>query len=215
MISLRTSLQKISGSSHDASSYYCINYLNMVQLLLLLQFYFYVFCTIIFTCSAEQNYDSSPTKKFGELLALRTEFSDGMMLQLTSSVSETSKFRKMSTNTKQWVNGKTYSAINCPSKNLQAYVSFSIGYCVQNGTSSSITSASSLSNGNYNITMSVYSNSLCSGTPSTTMTKTLKQNSCPNSGNSSSEYYSITNSIPPLPAGLLSRYVRIYIIIIK
>ena len=32
------------------------------------------------------------------------------------------------------------------------------------------------------------------------------EQSCSNDGNSSSEIYSITNNIPPLPAGLLYRY---------
>ena len=129
--------------------------------------YFYGFCTIIFNCSGQLNFNSSLTKKFRELLVLRSE----MVLSIASSASmlEQSKFRQMSANSKQWTNYKMYSSKNCPSSNIVSYASFS----------SKIVG---------------------------------KTTSCSNDGDSSSEIYSITNSIPPLPAGLLQRYQLMYIL---
>jgi hypothetical protein len=186
------------------------------QLVLLLQFYFYGFCTVIYNCSGQLNFNYSPTKKFRDLLFLRSELvDDGMILPLAStstSTSEQSKFRQMSANSKQWVNAKLYSSKNCPSSNIEYYYSFSFGYCVQNGTSSYINSATALSNGNISATESFYTNAQCSGIPSEVIATTVQQ-SCSNDGDSSSEIYSITNSIPPLPAGLLSRYKLIMYIL--
>jgi hypothetical protein len=170
----------------------------MVQLVVLLQFYFYGLCSFFFNCSGKLY--SSPSKKFRDLVR-RSKF---------ASMSETSQIRKMSADSKQWLNGYDYTAINCDGT-VQAYFSSSFGYCAQNNyTSSYIISDVSLSNGNVSYTDTEYNtNSQCSGSPSQVVTGTFPQCIAPNeTGPSWASYgfYSITNSIPPLPAGLLYRY---------
>jgi hypothetical protein len=108
----------------------------------------------------------------------------------------------------QWLNVKTFSTTGCQSNSLESYQSVAVGICTQNDTSSSyINSVTALSNGNYSITESSYTGTQCSGTPLNVVTFTVRPG-CQNSDTSYSvEYYSITNSIPPLPAGLLYRYI--------
>ena len=170
----------------------------MVQLVVLLQLYLFGLCSFFFNCSG--NLFSSP--RFRDLLIRRSEF---------ASLSETSQFRKMSANSKQWFNGNDYSSNNCGGT-IQLYYSSSFGYCEQkNDTSSYIISEILLSNGNWSYTDTEYNtNSQCSGSPSQVVTGTFPE--CSNEITSfglSYGGYSITNSIPPMPAGVLYRYIII------
>ena len=92
----------------------------MVQLVVLIQFYLFCLCSFFFNCSGKLF--SSPTKRFfRDLIVRRSEF---------ASFSETSQFRKMSANSKQWLNGYEFSSHNCGGTVLY-YYSSSFGSCEQ------------------------------------------------------------------------------------
>ena len=135
---------------------------------------------------------------------------DAQSLQYTVVESSSSPLsvRKMSVQ-QQWVNAKLFSGKDCQSNAVYFYLSIATGICIQNDTSSSyISSASALPNGNFSVTQSFYSDVQCSGDPSQNETGTIPNSCCINSDGTPEEswiYYSITNSIPPMPGGILSR----------
>ena len=113
-------------------------------------------------------------------------------------------------NSKQWINSYAYSSNNCGGT-IQSYSSSSFGFCEQKNDTSSYIAEVLLSNGNLSYTDTVYNtNSQCKGSPSQVVTGTFPQ--CSNEITStglSNGGYSITNSIPSMPAGVLFRYMII------
>jgi hypothetical protein len=170
----------------------------MVQLVVLIQFYLFCLCSFFFNCSGKL-FSSTTKCFFRDLIVRRSEL---------ASLLETSQFRKMSANSKQWLNGYEFSSHNCGGTVLY-YYSSSFGSCEQkNDTSSYIVSEILLSNGNWSYTDTEYNtNSQCSGLPSQVVTGTFPQ--CSNNQNYSYGGYYTTNSIPSMPAGVLFRYMII------
>jgi Protein of unknown function (DUF3430) len=154
----------------------------------------------------EQSLLSKKLNSIQDQLFQRLEFAQNMQPIKVSSSLTPSKVRKMSVQ-QQWINIKYLNGKDCPSNLVQGYGSLATGICIQNDTSSSyISSASALPNGDYSLTESFYTGVQCSGNPSKVETQTRP--SCLNSDSTSggsTQIYSITNSIPPLPGGLLRR----------
>ena len=162
-----------------------------------IRFSFSVFCMIICKFSVELNYRSILEETFRNHMHKPA-------ISLTLSTSP-SNLRQLSTTQQQWLNYRYYSSINCNNDDyLTYYGSTLFGGCTQEG-GESFSESASISNGNVVFTLSIYSNTQCSGTPLRAETNT--QPSCTNNNGSETtiKIYSVTNNLPPLPGGFLTR----------
>ena len=88
------------------------------------------------------------------------------------------------------------------------YASKSLGDCVQSVNSYFVMTASIISEEYIKYTLSGFNNSLCSGAP--LKSYSFIEPTCNSQSNYSTLVYSISGSVPPLPGGLLTRWVNDY-----
>lgn len=169
-----------------------------MKVALILIFCFSIFCDTVFEVAGELVVVSNPQETVQNHFALLSEFRSLLPLTPTSSL----KHRKLSSQ-QQWLNFKYYSSNYCNSTYFMAYYSESLGGCIRNGTSSFVTTASALSEEYYKVTKSSFNNSLCTGAPLNIFS--IIEPTCNSQSDYSTLFHSASNSVLPLPGGLLFR----------
>lgn len=168
---------------------------------MVLEFYYLVFCVIVVKVFGELNYESNLEKSIRNHEVQRLESLHPMQVLSPSSPN----FQTLSMQ-QQLVTFQVYYSNHCNNNNLMSYYFGELfGDCNKNGTSSFSESFTIQSNGNLTIEASIYNNTQCNGTPSKDIAKTGSNCMSSNNNSVSLKSYSVTNSIPPLPGGILFR----------